>query len=361
MWADPNIVTPTISGDLSFTESTTVTMECTSPNSDIYYTTDGVTDPRCDCAAAPEYKHPITITETTIIKAAAFDGDDWSAVAEVTFTKKAPEPDMEYYLVGSINGWNALTTDESLKLTANPAADGEYMIDYTFEANDDFKVVGRPEGSQDITWFPTGMENNYVITEAGNYTVYFRPDGQGGEDWHYGCIYAVKNEPQVQVDETVIYVAFPSANRPENIEVAGTFEAGAWGMRVFNGDWYTCNEDLYTSAEDTLKFRDADNHDIVLCQRIPANGEGEDKWVQLLLKCSDFEVVSWKGEMVRVIEEQDFSNATDFAWKEGMPEPSPEGIENIVLTEQAQKMVVDGVLYIIRDNKLYNVQGVQVK
>ena len=87
MYADPNIVTPTISGDLSFTESTTVTMECTSPNSDIYYTTDGVTDPRCDCPAAPEYTHPITITETTIIKAAAFDGDDWSAVAEVTFTK----------------------------------------------------------------------------------------------------------------------------------------------------------------------------------------------------------------------------------------------------------------------------------
>ena len=87
MWADPNIVTPTISGDLSFTESTTVTMECTSPNADIYYTTDGVTDPRCDCAAAPEYTHPITITETTIIKAAAYDGNDWSAVAEVTFTK----------------------------------------------------------------------------------------------------------------------------------------------------------------------------------------------------------------------------------------------------------------------------------
>ncbi|MCM8872457.1 MAG: chitobiase/beta-hexosaminidase C-terminal domain-containing protein [Paludibacteraceae bacterium] len=87
MYADPNIVTPTISGDLSFTESTTVTMECTSPNSDIYYTTDGVTDPRCDCAAAPEYTHPITITETTIIKAAAYDGNDWSAVAEVTFTK----------------------------------------------------------------------------------------------------------------------------------------------------------------------------------------------------------------------------------------------------------------------------------
>jgi hypothetical protein len=38
-----------------------------------------------------------------------------------------------------------------------------------------------------------------------------------------------------------------------------------------------------------------------------------------------------------------------------------EGIENVVLTEKAQKVVVDGVLYIIRDNKLYNVQGTQVR
>lgn len=38
-----------------------------------------------------------------------------------------------------------------------------------------------------------------------------------------------------------------------------------------------------------------------------------------------------------------------------------EGIENIVLTEKAQKVVVDGVVYIIRDNKLYNLQGTQVR
>ena len=38
-----------------------------------------------------------------------------------------------------------------------------------------------------------------------------------------------------------------------------------------------------------------------------------------------------------------------------------EGIENIVLTEQAQKVMVDGVLYIVRDGKMFNVQGVQVR
>lgn len=40
---------------------------------------------------------------------------------------------------------------------------------------------------------------------------------------------------------------------------------------------------------------------------------------------------------------------------------APEGIENIELTEQAQKVVIDGVMYIIRDNKLFNLQGAQVR
>ena len=38
-----------------------------------------------------------------------------------------------------------------------------------------------------------------------------------------------------------------------------------------------------------------------------------------------------------------------------------EGIEEVVLTEKVQKVMVDGVLYIVRDNKMYNVQGVQVR
>ena len=38
-----------------------------------------------------------------------------------------------------------------------------------------------------------------------------------------------------------------------------------------------------------------------------------------------------------------------------------EGIENIELSEKVQKVVIDGALYIIRDNKLFNVQGVQVR
>lgn len=38
-----------------------------------------------------------------------------------------------------------------------------------------------------------------------------------------------------------------------------------------------------------------------------------------------------------------------------------QGIENVVLTKDAKKVVVDGVLYIVRDGKMFNVQGTQVR
>lgn len=42
-------------------------------------------------------------------------------------------------------------------------------------------------------------------------------------------------------------------------------------------------------------------------------------------------------------------------------EAATEGIEEIELTEQAQKVMIDGVMYIVRDGKMFNVQGVQVR
>lgn len=36
-------------------------------------------------------------------------------------------------------------------------------------------------------------------------------------------------------------------------------------------------------------------------------------------------------------------------------------IENILLTEKVQKVIMDGVVYIVRDGKLFNLQGVQVR
>lgn len=102
------------------------------------------------------------------------------------------EPVVEYYLVGTMNEWTPAT---GYKFAANGANAGEYMLKTTFAANDQFKVRKVVDGEADA-WYPDGMDNNYTITEAGKYNVYFRPDGQGGEGWHEGCIYAARIMPK---------------------------------------------------------------------------------------------------------------------------------------------------------------------
>lgn len=95
-----------------------------------------------------------------------------------------------YYLVGTMNGW---APNEKYKLAANPGASGEYMITLYLDADAEFKIVNSEDGTTAKTWFPDGIDNNKKIDEEGRYTVYFRPDYQGGDDWYYNCIYVASD------------------------------------------------------------------------------------------------------------------------------------------------------------------------
>ena len=111
----------------------------------------------------------VTITET----------GDPSTPDEPTTAEPVEEA---YYLVGSVNEWSI---SDDYKFVANEAAEGEYVLEnVALTAGAQFKVKGA-----DGTWYPDGMNNNYVAAADGTYTVYFRPDGQGGADWHCGVIY----------------------------------------------------------------------------------------------------------------------------------------------------------------------------
>ena len=59
----------------------------------------------------------------------------------------------------------------------------------------------------------------------------------------------------------------------------------------------------------------------------------------------------------KVVINLDLSDPTEYKWTIS----SSEGIENVVLTEKAHKVVVDGAIYIVRDNKLFNIHGAQVR
>ncbi len=97
-------------------------------------------------------------------------------------------PTLEYYMVGNMTNWQAFP---EYKLAKNPENDDEYMMSLLLFAGDEFKVV-KSDGITiaDTDWYPSGMGNNFQVTASGMYTVYFRPDGQGGEGWHEGYILA---------------------------------------------------------------------------------------------------------------------------------------------------------------------------
>ena len=84
--AAPAVAKPTISGDVNFVTSTTVTLACSTTGAEIYYTTDG-SDPKTSGSKGTSF----SLTETKTVRAIAKLGSDWSAEATPkTFTKVTP-------------------------------------------------------------------------------------------------------------------------------------------------------------------------------------------------------------------------------------------------------------------------------
>jgi DNA/RNA endonuclease YhcR with UshA esterase domain len=109
-----------------------------------------------------------------------------------------PTPSINYYVIGSMTEWNV---DANYKLVANPAVEGEYMGEFTFANNDEFKIVG-DDGSQ-LIWYPGGTDNNFKITEAGDYKITFNPAGNV-EGWYEGFFNVVKKQIiQYEVAEAI--------------------------------------------------------------------------------------------------------------------------------------------------------------
>jgi len=104
---------------------------------------------------------------------------------------------VKYYVAGSMNGWGA---NEAYRLT--PSNDGEFMGEFNFAANDEFKVIG-VEG-ETTTWYPDGMGNNFQITQDGTYKIFFRPEGgQPEPEWYAGYFKVIMKEEPVAVEVNI--------------------------------------------------------------------------------------------------------------------------------------------------------------
>ena len=259
----------------------------------------------------------------------------------------APEP-AKYYLVGTMNEWSV---DENYELNPNIETEiEEYFYGIELTTTSEFKVVKVENGVQ--SWFPEGMGNNYgqngEITEDGEYTVYFRPNYDGGEDWFYGCIYAVRHADPERV---VMIAAFPVNGKPENgvqLLTSGSEEPIDL-MQLEEGAYI--NSQIEAEGKDEFGFQDADDEDnyLVMCvsgEWIPAAFVFEEVWAD----------ETYKGDPVKMVE-IDLSDNSKYAWAKAIPE----GLDDITVDTKVQKRIINGQLLIEKNGKLYNAIGAEVK
>ena len=159
------------------------------------------------------------------------------------------EPTMAYYVVGNMTSWGP---NAAYKLAANPVVEGEYMGEFTFAANDEFKVAySDGKTIADENWFPTGMGNNYVITEAGTYNVYFRP--AGNSEWGNGFFTAIKqNILNVTVAEAIAAgMELDSMGVSTNVYAVEGYviNPGAFSLLYKNQSWYMADEAAATTSD----------------------------------------------------------------------------------------------------------------
>ena len=101
----------------------------------------------------------------------------------VTVTAQAKK--LSFYVCGSMSGWK-ISSD--YLMTLDESADEMYIKGVTLQEGCEFKIVSSADEQTPTSWYPQGMENEYVVPEDGVYDIRFSPDRQGVPGWHEGCI-----------------------------------------------------------------------------------------------------------------------------------------------------------------------------
>lgn len=151
--------------------------------------------------------------------------------------------------------------------------------------------------------------------------------------------------------EVAVSLIAPAGAPAAGVDIIGSFDGWTGSVMTLENGVYTAT--VSATASQLFKFREAGTWDNEI---LVADPEAEGGWKGFpdTQFQSVWEPAAEEGKMVITL---DLSDPTMYTWKV----PYNEGIEEVVLTEQAQKVIVDGVLYIVRDNKMFNVQGTQVR
>ena len=193
---------------------------------------------------------------TLVLDLTGFDPETKSGAKYKIIVGDEPEPSTQpttgqlykegYYIVGEFNDWQA---QPQYRLTENQATQGEYTRPcVTFNSGEKFKVA-YCNGYVLETYYPDGMGNEYEIFAAGNYDVYFRPDGKGSQEygWHEGYIYA------------------------EESSILGSSLTVGEGDISFNVYFYATDKQIDNSPVVYFNWKGADNADREIIDRLSAD------------------------------------------------------------------------------------------
>ena len=196
----PTVATPTISGTTPFTDSTTVTISCTTEGASIYYTTDGST-PTTESTA---YSEAFTLTATKTVKAIAIKGTTSSEVASKTFTKEStPEP-ATYTVTYDANG----ATSGSVPTDANK-----------YESGASVTVLGNTgnlakTNSEFLGWSKTATATAAEYVAGSTFAI-------GDADVTLYAVWKTKDTP---APYTPSYPTTPTVTTPTTPTTTGSFE-----------------------------------------------------------------------------------------------------------------------------------------
>lgn len=248
--------------------------------------------------------------------------------------------DMKPAIIGDFNGWK-----EGVAMNEELDDDFETVYTYSFEDQEGhgFKI----KEVKDEDWTNQMQYYSEADDEWKNFDNYeLKAEETVVLEWGDNDKFrfaACSNEEAVDV---YFLIDVPEGAPAAGIEVIGTFDGWAGTLMTFDPEkGYAAA--VEAKSGDEFKFREAGTWDNEI-EELQEDGT----WKGLPnMKFGKF----WEeinGEKFILL---DFSDPAQYRWK------VTEGIENVVLTEKAQKVVVDGVIYIVRDNKLFNLQGAQVR
>ena len=181
------------------------------------------------------------------------------------------------------------------------------------------------------------VDNHYVVTEAGEYTFYIKIIGEG------------KDNMFVSLKKEITRVDYVLNNAGELAKDDAKMFVHTWGDGM-------ADEDILMTAvmdgETVVGYKAAINN---LTQ-----------YLVFVRMSPEAEAIDWdnnwgkSGDLVRC----ESNNAYFTGWNEATINVScdePTGFETIEQDVENGKVILNGVLYIIRDGKRYNAQGVEVK